>query len=380
MTKRALIFILYHPATLTLYDQLCEVDLDRSLRILAICGHPHVNKEIIDHYRVKYDHIINLPHVKYEKNIFAGLLKYHNYMTIFKKEVHPILKNCTNFNVISDCSAYLPVNALISNLRKDRKFKNLISTQTHDIHDKTCLLQTMHTLFYTFTLGLQHVYFDKTYSYLYYKEPYDKVIFLVSPYRKFISNIYSKKTAIPFHLIHHAYKTSKNNDYRNIIIFYSDMNLQDFHNLSNQEFEERFKNFLLALYEHYNNCRIICKPHPVDDGRLMNAFESIQYELYKGQLTSQVHLDLHLNHIKACYSITSTSLLYSAAMGIPSYTCYKYMDFNGSYPGSIFESEEVRQDPFIYNIQSLNEIGVIDNIKVKPVSDDCESNWDSILQ
>jgi len=379
--KNAIFFISYHPGSLVDYDCFRKIDNGRSLCVLIMCRHPYVTQEIIDLYSDKYDYVIILPDIHYEKNIIRGFIRYFIFINKFRKWFRSSISDIKNFSIISDCSAYLPVNALISTLKKNKKCKKLISLRA-DYYVKTSVRipTTLLTMFYTKVLSLYPVRAHKVLSYKYKNEPRDMIVILISPYERRIDHKQPPNDSAPsFHVVKPVLEMDISK--KNIIVFYSDRELSEYgSSLSSEEHKNRIRRFFVQLSKFYRNYKVICKPHPLDQGNVMDGMENVEYELYKGGLSSQMHLNININNIRACYSVASTSLLYSAALGIPSYTLYKYLEYNNAYPKTFFENGNVQQAPFLYNIINLEEIGIIDDISVEPVSDDSESNLDSILQ
>jgi len=362
------------------YDFFREIDKGRSLCILIMCQHPYVTQEIIDLYSEKYDDVIVLNDIQYAKNIIKGFSKYYKFLANFNKWINPILAHIDSFNIISDCSAYLPVNALICTLKKNKKCKKLISIrEDYCVNTSIRIPSTLLTMLYTKVLGLYPVRAHKKLAYLYKKEPRDIIMKLISPYERRIDK---KKplnnSALSFYIVKPALERDISNT--NIILFYSDRNLSEYgSSLSSEEHKNRIRNFFVQLSKRYKNYKIICKPHPLDQGNVMDGMENVEYELYKGGLSSQMHLHININNIRACYSVASTSLLYSASLGISSYTLYKYLEYNNEYPKGFFESEKAKQSSFLYNINNLDEIGIIDNISVEHTLVESVDNWHEIM-
>jgi len=378
--NNAIIFISYHPGSLTEYDWLREVDKCQSLHILILCQHAYVTKEIINLYSDKYGYAMILPDIHYEKNIIRGFIRYFMFINKFCKWIRPILSDIGSFSIISDCSAYLPVNALISTLKKNKKCKKLISIR-EDYYMNTSIQTptTLLTMFYTKALSLYPVRNHKGLSYLYKNEPRDMIIKLISPYERRIDQKQPLNNSAPSFYIFKPVMDRKNSE-KNIIVFYSDRELGEYGSgLSSEEHRNRIRRFFVQLSKYYKNYKIICKPHPLDQGNVMDGMENVEYELYKGGLSSQMHLHININNIRACYSVSSTSLLYSASLGIPSYTLYKYLEYNNEYPKGFFESEKAKQNPFLHNINKLEEIGIIDAISVESIPDESIDNWYKIL-
>jgi hypothetical protein len=376
--KSAIIFICYHPGSLPDYDSLRKIDNNASESVLVICRHPYASDEIVEVYSQKFDHTIILPDIDYETNILKGLIRCYSFLRGFRNRMDPILKDIDRFFIFSDCSAYLPVNALISDLKRNKKCKSLISMRqdyNHEQHHN--ILKTARSRVYTSLLELYPVYAHMVFSYEYVTEPRDRIISLVSPYMNLYASF--EQGGVPVHFICRPL-VERNDSQRNTVIFYSDTNLDGAYRYSKEEFEWRLEQFFEVFASYYENCRIIFKPHPQDGGRVMCGMNHLQYELYNGRLTSQMHLDLNIRDVRACYSASSSSLLYSASLGIPSYTLYRYLEFNGEYPRAYFDNNTVRQNPFLYNLRSLAEIGIIDTLSVKTAGAAIENVWDDVLK
>jgi hypothetical protein len=166
---------------------------------------------------------------------------------------------------------------------------------------------------------------------------------------------------------------------RDVIVYYSDRNIEYVTGLSKKEHSKRMKTFLLELSAHYRDCEIICKTHPLDKGEVVDEMREIAFELYKGDLASQMHIDMNANVIRACYSIASTSLLYAASVGIPAYTIYKYLGYDKRCPREFFENDSVGQNRFLCHIQKLEQIGEIDNIHIEPMRRSNTADWEQIM-
>jgi len=138
------------------------------------------------------------------------------------------------------------------------------------------------------------------------------------------------------------------------------------------------KRFFKVLRNYYKDCTIIYKGHP-NNKTLMTGAEDAGLEIYGGELVSQLHLNLNINRIKACYSPVSTSLIYSASVGIPSYSLFKYLEAKNKYPGAFFEEGEAAENPYLHNITSINEIGTNDDIKVRPMTFNDSKVWNSLF-
>ncbi|MFH1772633.1 MAG: hypothetical protein ABH872_07450 [Candidatus Omnitrophota bacterium] len=360
--KKARIFISYHPGSLVDFDHIRVTDNQTSLPLLIMCKHPYLTLEIISVYGDKFKSCVVLPDINYEKNIFFGFIKLTRYLREFKEKMNPFLDKVDSFEIISDCSAYLPVNAVISTLRKSPKFSRLVSIRfDYTFKRQTDSLKTFLVNFYVWSFGLLNIYVHKRFSYLYINEPNSAVITFKKQFSysdKMKVNENNKKEII---LIERP-TINFNNKSRDMIVIFSDLNLLKAfkENLNKEEYENKLKVFFAALSKFYKGHRIIVKPHPQNKGRLMPGLGQIEHQSYTGSYTSQMFLELNALEVKACYSATSTALLYAAERGIPSYTFYKYLNFKNENLKLFFESVEVKNNYLLFNLRNINEIGVID--------------------
>jgi hypothetical protein len=259
---------------------------------------------------------------------------------------------------------------LISKLKKEEKYNQLISIRPDYTFKKEInLVRTLFSLSYSLFIGIHPVWYHKKLSFMYLKEPRDRIARVISQFEINLLEEDNKKSNAPVHYFLRPIINSREAK-RDLLLIFSDRQLEAWrYSISVDDFEQRLKDFIAVLIQHYKDCRFICKPHPLDRGEVIAGLKSPLIEVYKGGLTSQMYIDSLIPRIKACYSVSSTSLLYSASLGIPSYTFYKYLGFSGEYPKAFFENNRISQTPFLYNINNINEIGIIDSLRIEPVED-----------
>lgn len=378
--SKALIYILYHPGALVNYNLIRNKEKNDLIHILLICDHPYTDKESIDVYLKGFTNIIHLPDIDYDNNIYRGLKKCAAFLKKARAELAVILKNVKSFNVISEFSAQLPVNTLLSELKNDPRFNKSISVSKEYVFElKPDILKSVKTVFYTLLLRLYPVYYHKTLACMYFKKIHDKNIQVVSLFGKDVPEAKKYDTRSLYSIIRPPLETSA--EEKNTVIFYSDMSVQEYGcELSPEAYKDKLGKFFKRLSAHYEGYNIVCKTHPLDGEKVMWGMEAIKYELYKGKLISQMHLDINARKVKACYSVASTSLWYPASLGIPSYTIYKYLGFKGKYPEEFFKADNIATTPFSYNISLLDEIGAIDSLQVELKKETIERNWDEFME
>ncbi|MBN2121163.1 MAG: hypothetical protein JW734_08960 [Candidatus Omnitrophica bacterium] len=362
LTSSALIFISYHPGSLIEYEQIKNKQPKKKANILIICDHPYLNQEIIDLYSKRFDRVIILPLIRYQPNILSGFFRLWRFHKLFRKEIASILEAISEYDIISDCSAYLPVNVLISELRRDVKFKRLVSIRQDRRYNLDIdIFRTALAFIYIFFFRLSLVWVHRVHKYTYCREPRDEIIlFRDKFFEKHLSKEVKPRSAPVAYL---TWPLRSRGSFEDTVIFYSDIDFRsDASILSEEEFRKRLMIFFKKFAEVYKNCRIICKPHPSNIRGILPGLEQVKYELYQGGLISQMHLEQLIRNVRACYSISSTSLLYSAQRGIASYAMYKYLGFGGIYPRVYFETDFVKDNPFLYALTSIEEIAAIDSL------------------
>ncbi|MBP6919662.1 MAG: hypothetical protein KBC23_01550 [Candidatus Omnitrophica bacterium] len=342
---------------------------------MIICSHPYINPEVINLCVGKADRIIMLPDVNYKFNLFSGLMKAHRFLKEFDDQINPILDQIMKFTVISDCSAYLPVNLIISALKRKSKFKELVAIrQDYAFGRQIDIPGSLMCILYSFLLRTNLVWRHKLASFLYFKEPRDRIIGFLSAFgdeRGFGNGAAANKTFFFYRPLRG--RLSGRGD---IVIIYSDRQLDSIGcDLSIESNVVMFKRFYDALFDHYKDCQFICKPHPQDKGRAMPGLDSSRVHVYTGGLTSQMHLESIAGRVRACYAVISSSLIYSASRGIPSYVFYKCIGINLPDPRLIFENDEALKAPYLCNLDSLDKIGCIDDMYVETGKKACENNF-----
>ena len=378
---KGIIFIAYHPQYLVDYVNLCEIDGVRSLHILIICRHTYLSDAIIEEYSKKFDHTIILPDVNYDKNIFTGFSLFRKFKSDYEVALKPILNDISSYRVVSCCSAWLPVNALLTALCHDSKFEALFTVCEHIAsRGKINYLRSAIVLIYVLMFGLRFAYSDKILGYLYKINPWDGVLRFIGSYEKIVdSSANGKEVKICY--IRRPAKSKRQDMRTGLVIFYSDRNLDAYKSsFSKEDRSHKLEQFILRLGKFYDSYDIVCKPHPLDKGVPVEEMKLVNFQLCDQSLITNMHLQLNIDRIVACYSVASTSLIYSASIGIPSYSIFKYLGYGEDENLNIFfDSVKARQNPFLYNLSTLEEIGKIDDIDIEPVKEDNIMNWDRII-
>jgi hypothetical protein len=166
-----------------------------------------------------------------------------------------------------------------------------------------------------------------------------------------------------------------------VVVFFSDRNIDVYKTeLSDEERHHRLEKFMLGLGKFYRSQIIVCKPHPLDKGVPIKEMELVDFQLCARSLLSQMYLQRNLEKVVACYSISSTSLLYSASIGIPSYSIFKYLGYSDDSNMKVFFNDaSTKRSPFLYNLGAIDEIGRIDKLDIKPIKDNNAEIWSQLI-
>lgn len=378
--SKAIIFISYHPQHLVDYASLCNIDGKRSLHILIICKHPYLTDAFVDQYSIRFDHTVIFPDIDYDINIFTGFLALKRFKKQYSVTVEPLLRGVNSYRVVSCCSAWLPVNALLTALCRNQKFDGLFTACEHiKAQIKINYPRTLITLLYSLAFGLRFVYSDMIFGYHYKNNPWNGVLRFVTPYNEISANSGNDQENKVCY-IRRSEKPRRQMG-AGIVVFYSDRNLDAYRSLlSKEERHYRLEQFILRLAKVYDSCDIVCKPHPLDNGLPIDEMQLIRFQLCDQPLLSQLHLQLNIDRVVACYSVASTSLVYSSSIGIPSYSLFKYLGYSEDANLRImFDSFNAKQNPFLYNLSMLKEIGRIDDMHIDPIKESNTVDWNRIM-
>lgn len=378
--RLAIIYISYHPGSLVDYECLKKRAGSDFISVLIMCRHSYVSQDIIEMYSGKFDYFILLPDVNYRVNIIRGFLEFSKYMKEFKRGVNKILESIDAFQIVSDYSAYLPVNYILSFLTRQEKCDQLISTRDYYSFDiKIDRKKQMCVWIYTFSFGLYPVKATAEGHYFYIKDFFDTVVKFESRFIKKQKIGEINKGRKPIYRIFRSEIEQVVGEKDTIIVFTASNLRRLGCSLSQLEYEACLAKFISALADYYKGSKILCKPHPTELGQIMQGFEGIKYEIYDKRITSEMFIEQNATRIKACYTHMSTSVLYPSKQGIPSYTFYKYLKLENKYLTEWFETEEAQQNPFLYNITTIDEIGCIDSVNIKDIKTTEKDEFDNLM-
>lgn len=374
--NKATVFISYHPQYLPDYVNLCRLDGNRSRHILALCRHTYLTQAIIEEYSPKFDAVVLLPDIGYDKNIPAGFMACAAFGHTLRTDLAKALEGIDSFNVISCCSAWLTVNAILSHLRRRAGFRALFTICEHIAsRGGESHLRTMLASIYTAAFGLMPVYVDKIHGFFYKKNPWGCVLKFTGPYEE--PDAPGAKAGVAVRVRRQARPPAVGRP-AGMVIFYSDRWLDQFKSkLLPEERHRLMQEFVRRLGERYKDQEIICSPHPLDKGVPIEEMSLVKHGISDQSLMAQMYLQKNLRRVIACYSVSSSALLYSSSIGVPSYSLYKYLGYGGDeHLQILFENAGARKRPYLFNISELGEVGAVDDFVAMPVPDEAMDGWE----
>lgn len=387
-SKEAKVFILYHPAALSLFRILANLVRENYPRvdcILIRALHPYWKGFTDDSFLSGCDRSFTLPDAGYATNLISGLTQ----AIQFKRNVQKIGKilkahygkiDLYSNDLLHD-SAYLPVNILLSYFyhsgHADKIFRIVRGTQPALGSQPKDRFHSIITAIYCITLNLfkvKTIRLPGITSFIYdSSNPIPEVV-LENPYVSAESKETLKaRITLPEPFLLLGIKQSAERD---MVVIFGDAYIYENYGAylkSAGEYERRLRFFFDQLKSVYQGLRLVYKPHLSDRGKLMSGVDST-FTVYEEQKDAESFLIENLSHIQAVYSFFSTSSVSASLMHIPSYHIFEYF-FNE--PGIKVFNDLARkagwyQNPYLKKLASLDEIGCIDSVSV---SHEGEGRW-----
>jgi len=381
---KAKIFIYHHSVNLVLFKNLAEIigKYDKNVKIILIrVNHKYFSDFDFSPYEKYFDKIIDFEFISYNKNIFKGLGK----VLKFQRKLKEVISDLSNFEEIDlflAPSAWLPINILLYNLSREKNVKNINKISFFDPQSsgtKTDKLKTLFCAFYSLFFNCYNVKVISTLkgkfvNFEYSQEVPGTVIRIASP----TADLAFKENILPYPF---SFRDSSNQK-KDIVIVFGDTSLFQFYSEffpDKKTFNEKMALFFKEVEKKYSDCQLYYKPHPGDQGKIMDGVDIGKYKLFDNSTDIQVLFDEMNNRIKAVYSFCSVSIMFGSFFGIPSYTFYRYL-FNQTGINKfddLFNQDNLKSK-FLFHISNLNEIGSVDDLKRPEPSD--SANLDNIYR
>ena len=372
-----------HPYPLVIMDSIATIyskNFKDLRQYLIFVKHPYFNNLLYSEYFNNFDKVYYLPWIDYENNVFKNIRKHREY--IGKLKSIPFEDSALFFTIsYSDLATNIFCN-YIKNFGLNNKiihfsiYGNFLDVSNGVLNIfKTILANLNAFLFngrylkiYTNSFG---ILIDKIYT----KDPHDQIFMLSSSN----SNSISKFPFIPYPLtlLNGSRKlTSK------LLIFFADTSLIDQYNLDSILFYEIINKMISTIIKKYKNKNIkfIYKPHPLDKDCIPDQIKNYSLSLFGEKLTAEMIFLKYRNEIEAIYSISSVACLTGSYQGIPSYVAYRLFSF-AEHEMKLFKQyfKYSNRQTFL-ELQSFDEIGVIDNKKHEQKIDDNHDEWLNLLK
>ncbi|MBT3981947.1 MAG: hypothetical protein HOE90_11370 [Bacteriovoracaceae bacterium] len=354
-----IVTILYHPGSITEYLTIINDIKKDEKSILVLCEHDYTTDEIKNHLLSLFDDIVVLSNINYDYRIPLGIIRIRQHQAKLKKlfDTYPVKK----IKIITDISAYLPVNTALSYFMKNFEVQEIFSVKANLKHEyKPDFKKTFFASIYSKLCGLLKAQYFEKLGYIYTNEIDCKVVkilpFFSLPIAKSDKKIFFKKKNL--------YQLG-DMEKKDTILIFSDKDLSPYDPPEDKIYHKKLGEFYREIQKKYPNASILCKPHPADGMEGMEGMQCLKYDFYQKEITSQLAIDELHSRLIACYSPASTSLIYSSSVGIPSYTFYKFLNLKASILAEYFENDLQKENPCLINIERLEQIGSIDTNQMK---------------
>jgi len=334
--------------------------------ILFKVNHPYFSKFNFEPYKKYFDKIIEFDFITYRKNFIKGVFEALIFQRKLKKVIPNFLRNFQEIDLFLEKSAWLPVNILLNHLSREKNIKNIIkftlaiqnSSQTKIDGMKTILCNLYSLPFKCYKIKVLTSLAGKFVDFDYSCDTPGKLIKIVSPIRE------TKKIDILSYPIVSEYSGAIKKD---VVIIFGDETIFNFYSEYLPDYEtfiEKLTTFFKTIENKYSDCKLYYKPHPGDKGKLLPGIDSLKYNFFDNTINAQTLLDFYCQRIKAVYTFSSSSAIFSSFFGIPSYTFYRYVCNQVGIEkfDKIFNQDNLKSK-FLYHISKLNEVGKIDNLE-----------------
>lgn len=379
------IFIANHPDQLLFYKNLALIRKTRDPKEhIVLCKIDHLYDPNFDFtpYERYFDRVLKFPRI-YKKNVFTGLKE----IIVFKKRLR-MLKNIMRQYALHTVtvidSAWLPVNLLLFSFRKEPLLYRWSVVATERIHGLR--YDARRTWYYRLSAFLCSCFLMPSYpvdavgtpggmfANFHYRKPRTLPgipLYLTNPCEP-LSEKNDKTIILPFPILRPSavYERRKENGRKIVIVFGESDFLTHFCEFvpDPQEVLQKLQKFFACLEEYYQEYALYYKPHPADINALMPGITLSRYQRFNPKSNTQMICEaLHLK-IRATYTISSVSALWSSFFGIPSYTLYPLI-FNRDgvkFFDDFFMQDKVKSR-LLLSLKHISEIGKIDKRK-RPLS------------
>lgn len=342
--KKIVFFCIYHPESLFYYRLYIDQKIDKKTTqpIFLWCKHPYTLDSDIKCYSAQYEEGIFFNDITYSKNLIKGILS----GVLFIQKLNRFLnqfKGATDVHIISDLSAFLPMNIFLSTLKKQFPSATLSSGQSLGFEYDTILVGlTCLTRVYTKLFSLSDVVMDSVFYFVYKTRPRYQLIRFRSAKKA------KKKSDLVLPFFHRQEGQSK------VVIFGSLNYDYKFYRGTKKEFESRLAMCMAQLRNKFSGKELLFKPHPKEVEDYTDMMDALGICSYESSMLTQLFLLKEGAHIHSCFSIVSSSLILAVKMGIPSYTLF---DVITSYQSDFISTlySEIKNDLLFKRVSNLDQ-------------------------
>lgn len=365
---RRLIFITYHPSSLVYHSIVRKAFPSDYPAHLVLIKHPYLKDIMIDQYKSFFDSILTLPEAFYSFNILPQFKKAREIQSSLRENLLVKFEPNDEAYVFTDGSAFLPVNIVLSLINKHSQCRRI-----YDYYSDKPAYRSAENKLKTWLANIYTKYFHLNSVYAYQN-------------KKFTSYLYDKP--LPACPVSIAYRQTPMQDPEEllsadilninagqmgeakknpgiILVIGGATVFKAFEHLfpDYQTYEERMKSFFLRLKKVYKNDKILYKPHPADNNQLMPGVKEAECGIIHEELTAEMIIERMSSDVKACYTVASSAVHFSALLGIHSYMIYPYL---APETNSIFGQTDIgkaaksQTNKFLHLLNDLDEMGKYD--------------------
>lgn len=363
------LFICHHPDQIVLYKNLSRIIKSRAPEtkiILWKVDHVYFKHFDFSKFDEYFDEKIEFKFIQYRKNFFRGWLEIFQYRRSIIKEVNRLSNNDQLIDVFLTASAWLPINIALFELNKNTLTRHITQFTFMSLEDSQSKTDRWRTLFCRLYGLFFHGFRVKAIStqrgifenFVYQEPTPGKKVLITSP----LLPASRAELTLPYPMIKDQPGPASSS--KQIIIF---GNAGAYHLFRNQIDDlavarQKTTLFFQALRRHYPRSQIVYKPHPNDGTEIMPGVNGVADVFRANDQNAEMMLDQSWTNITAVYTFTSSAIVLSSFLGLPSYTFYRYiLNPDGCRRFDTFFDQTNINRQLILHIADPAQIGAIDH-------------------
>jgi len=376
-------FIFGDPSSLMVFSNLARI-VKKNLKdvntIAIIYEHAYLKNLDTEQFLDAFDSIHYVPMCDFHRNILSGYVKVIKFKRAIKK-----IKIEPNSVIFAFYSMELTINILLKYVERFVPDKNIFlfsySSVLNLIDSKSKFLNFVNYLYSIIFRAYPMISYVNNKGDLVYRkyktEPKFSKIELFNPERATTAddkNGSGSLIRLPYPLV----KRPNGAIASKVIVFFGDSTIFDFHPQLDKKFYITKLNKLMARLKEKcssNNITLLYKPHPLDNGALLEGFNMDGFTFFDQKLNAEMMFSKYWENIIASYSVSSYSIFNGSQYGIPSYWLFPYC-FSDEELKSRFHFVVVEQSStLLKEVYGPEDMGSIDNLKKELDLNGIEKQW-----